>query len=546
MSGRKLNPLEQKLHQAALADPKKTLTQKECEALIPDPAARTGALNFLLGTGLLKALKDTKGAVSFRAVMKKELDVRSKKDMSGEEAMILSYIQAAGNEGMLRPNVIRCVGAERVHAGIWTKHLKAKTELHQTVIDRCLKSLTQKQLIKAVKSVKFPTRKIYMLAHLEPSVEMTGGPWYTDNELDTEFIKLLCSACLRFIRDRSAPKRKGSDDSSSSTLLYPISAAPSYPTAQQILGFLSKSRITETELNVEHVEMLLNVLVLDGEIERVPAFGAAMWDTSEDPVAGASDGEDGERSKRRRKRKSREDDESPKRKRKRSKRSRSSSESDSESESDSGSESERERKKRKKKRRSRDESSDSESGDEKDRKSKKKSKKRSRDASEDDGEDVEMIDEEEKSKSKSKSRNKSKSQSRNSKRRKHDSDSSGSGSDTESSSDSDSDSDRDRHSRSRSKSKSNSSKSKSKSKSKRSRSSSPVAHDFAAAHEDYGAGGGAYVYRAVRQEHAAGGLSQSPCVRCPTFDFCKPGGPVNPQECTYYGGWLVAAEVGKE
>lgn len=49
---------------------------------------------------------------------------------------------------------------------------------------------------------QYPTRKIYMLYHLEPSVEMTGGPWYTDNELDTEFIKLLCSASLRFIRDR--------------------------------------------------------------------------------------------------------------------------------------------------------------------------------------------------------------------------------------------------------------------------------------------------------------------------------------------------------
>jgi len=40
------------------------------------------------------------------------------------------------------------------HQGIWTKHLKAKTELHQTVIDRCLKSLVQKQLIKSVKGVK--------------------------------------------------------------------------------------------------------------------------------------------------------------------------------------------------------------------------------------------------------------------------------------------------------------------------------------------------------------------------------------------------------
>ena len=72
MSGRKLNPHEQKLHQAALADPKKVraqariqrwaqltqttcavfqnLTQKECDALIPDRDARTAALNFLLGT----------------------------------------------------------------------------------------------------------------------------------------------------------------------------------------------------------------------------------------------------------------------------------------------------------------------------------------------------------------------------------------------------------------------------------------------------------------------------------------------------------------
>jgi hypothetical protein len=42
----------------------------------------------------------------------------------------------------------------RLCLGIWTKHLKAKTELHQTVIDRCLKSLVQKQLIKSVKGVK--------------------------------------------------------------------------------------------------------------------------------------------------------------------------------------------------------------------------------------------------------------------------------------------------------------------------------------------------------------------------------------------------------
>lgn len=48
--------------------------------------------------------------------------------------------------------------------------------------------------------MKYPTRKIYMLSHLEPSSAITGGPWYTDNELDTEFIKQLMDACLGFIR----------------------------------------------------------------------------------------------------------------------------------------------------------------------------------------------------------------------------------------------------------------------------------------------------------------------------------------------------------
>lgn len=48
----------------------------------------------------------------------------------------------------------------------------------------------------------------------------------------------------------------------------------------------------------------------------------------------------------------------------------------------------------------------------------------------------------------------------------------------------------------------------------------------------------ACVYRAIRQERVALGWSQAPCGKCPVFDFCKDKGPVNPQECTYFEGWL--------
>jgi DNA-directed RNA polymerase III subunit RPC6 len=126
-----------------------------------------------------------------------------------------------------------------------------------------------------------------MLEGLEPSIALTGGPWYTDNELDTEFIEHLRGACLKFIRDvvgpirlyskftilidfplpfKSFPKRRGQGAEGA---LYGISNSPEYPTAQHIRHSLRKARLTETDLSVEHVEMLLNVLILDGEIEKV-------------------------------------------------------------------------------------------------------------------------------------------------------------------------------------------------------------------------------------------------------------------------------------
>ena len=40
-----------------------------------------------------------------------------------------------------------------------------------------------------------------MLEGMEPSIALTGGPWYTDNELDTEFIQNLTDACYKFISD---------------------------------------------------------------------------------------------------------------------------------------------------------------------------------------------------------------------------------------------------------------------------------------------------------------------------------------------------------
>lgn len=522
MSVRKLSSLEQKIHQAVLAASNNTLSQKEIESVAPDARARTAALNFLLGAGLFKLLKDDRGTISFRAVVKKELDV--KKDMSGEESMVLSHIQAAGNQG------------------IWLKHIKAKTELHQTVIEHTIKSLLQKQLIKPVKNVQFPTRKLFMLFHLEPSVELTGGPWYTDNELDTEFIKLLSRACLQFVKDRSFPrtKQKG-DEYSTQAPLYAISAAPAYPNAQQVQAFLSKSKITETELTVEHVEMLLNVLVLDGEVERIPAFGAALWETSglKDDKEN-SDSEDDSRGSKHPKKKRKTTESSRKRKR----RSTSSEEEPSASDSESDSESEEDTSTKKKgkirsspkasrKTKTKSRSKRRDESDDSDTKQKTKKKRRSADTDDESDDDRE------------KRRHKAKSSAKKQKRRGSPSSTSESES-TDADSESDSESDDVKH-RSRSRStKRGSSKASKASSRKRSPSPNYVA-PFGQDGLGEAFGSAAYVYRAVRgsgshMEHGIkflGWSSETPCTKCPVFEFCKEGGPVNPTGCVYYGDWLA-------
>jgi len=74
-----------------------------------------------------------------------------------------------------------------------------KSNLSQIQMQKVLKTLEMRKLIKAVKSVASKNRKVYMLYELEPSKELTGGAWYTEQEFDAEFIEVLRDHCLKFI-----------------------------------------------------------------------------------------------------------------------------------------------------------------------------------------------------------------------------------------------------------------------------------------------------------------------------------------------------------
>ncbi|KAI0794239.1 RNA polymerase Rpc34 subunit-domain-containing protein [Fomes fomentarius] len=486
MARRKLNALERKLHQAALTKPDNIISQQEIDDFAPSAKERLSAINFLLGTGLFVVLSGKGSRLLYKALTQDVIEV--KKGLTEEETLVLDRIRAAGTQG------------------IWTKHIKTQTQLHQTVVDKCLKTLTHKQLIKTVTDVRHATRKIYMLAHLKPAVELTGGPWFTDKELDTEFIKLLSDVCLKVVRDRSFPKATLGQDSGVKRL-FPLSHS-SYPTANQILGILKKSRVTETELTVQHIEMLLEVLIFDGQIEKIPAFHT--WDGDQD-----SDTEEYPRpaSKRRHRHEGRDDSNPELNRARRRRQSETDPDSDDMSSTSDGHWTSRKRgrhESKNKSERTKDSSSsrnlkdydDSESGTEAES-DRKRRRRRSRGDSDDDD-----TSEDDRPRRKRRRRHRSRHDSpdrRNGKGKMKDVASSSEGTDDE------------------------------QPRRRIDNHPEPQFDMFTAV-----APASRFVYRAIHDEKVSLGLNQSPCVVCPVFDFCRDGGPVNPQECTYHEPWLSA------
>jgi DNA-directed RNA polymerase III subunit RPC6 len=88
-------------------------------------------------------------------------------------------------------------------SGAWVKNIKSKLNLHHKNVDNSIKTLTQRGYIKSMSNVKYPSRKMYILAALQPSEDATGGAWFTDGVLDQELLETLATALERKISEMS-------------------------------------------------------------------------------------------------------------------------------------------------------------------------------------------------------------------------------------------------------------------------------------------------------------------------------------------------------
>lgn len=130
----------------------------------------------LVDEKLFKLVQDD-GSIAWKVRSRDE--AKRYRVLKPEEAVVYELIDDAGQDG------------------IWTKTIKTKTNLHDSHFNQAIKHLSGKGYIMEMKSVEHPSRKMWIKASLQPSERATGGPWYTDGELDEEFI----SHVMRFLTE---------------------------------------------------------------------------------------------------------------------------------------------------------------------------------------------------------------------------------------------------------------------------------------------------------------------------------------------------------
>mmetsp|Transcript_12258 Transcript_12258/g.18570 ORF Transcript_12258/g.18570 Transcript_12258/m.18570 type:complete len:293 (+) Transcript_12258:48-926(+) len=157
------------------------------------------------------------------------------------EEAIAAKLEGLGPEQMLVYQICEKAG----NRGIWTRDIKIATNCPQHTLTKTLKILEQRNLIKSVRSVTSKSKKLYMLYDTVPAKDITGGPWYTDQEFDHEFVDELARFIVQFV------------------------SSEGMASVSDISAKVRISGISKIELSGDEIDLVLQTLVFDGKLEEV-------------------------------------------------------------------------------------------------------------------------------------------------------------------------------------------------------------------------------------------------------------------------------------
>ncbi|CAD5209473.1 unnamed protein product [Bursaphelenchus xylophilus] len=145
--------------------------------------------------------------------------------------------------------------------GVWIRDIRDTSGLSDTQLRRVLKSLEQKRLVKSVKAVG-TTKKCYILFNIDADDSLTGGTFYSDQQLDSQFVQTLIQVCVTMLQkvrttaedNNPTDKRKKIEDS--------------FVSSDVVGKYIHDKAISKVELSVSDVESILDIAVLDGKLEK--------------------------------------------------------------------------------------------------------------------------------------------------------------------------------------------------------------------------------------------------------------------------------------
>ncbi|OQS54504.1 POLR3F [Ecytonucleospora hepatopenaei] len=153
--------------------------------------------------------------------------------------------------------------------GVWLKDIKNKTNIPHAYLLKLLRKLEQECKIKSVKSLN-TNKKTYVLFDIEPNKIVTGGVWFTNNDIDLDLVNNLMNVLHKFI------KNKREEISKKNTDLF-LPSIELLPTNTDCHNFLIEKRILQVNITREEIDNLLNVLYYDGKIKKFKIEGDAHY-----------------------------------------------------------------------------------------------------------------------------------------------------------------------------------------------------------------------------------------------------------------------------
>ncbi|KAK5133994.1 hypothetical protein LTR08_006999 [Meristemomyces frigidus] len=227
--------------------------------------------------------------------------------LNADEKLVYSYVEDAHQKG------------------IWLRELKKRTNINPNAVTKAMNKLENAHLIKSVKNIRAPAQKTYMLYHLVPSDDVTGGSFFDAGDLDESLIDELSNLIIFHVRMQSwadtktkrikrettpppltaaddpdtagGKKRKRGpttdiEDSAATTRKYRLSAydtddptieiitqlalpaySRAYPSAEAIHSFITTTDAIRAskaaQLTVAEIQNVVDVLVWDDKLEKI-------------------------------------------------------------------------------------------------------------------------------------------------------------------------------------------------------------------------------------------------------------------------------------